>query len=77
MYIALILSSVQLIIWSFYALVTYLSHRDPSIFEYILLGVFCYFGYLFGVFLKSPKVHSGISSFLGAGSYLVFHHFIQ
>lgn len=74
MYTVLLLSSVQMITWSFYALVTYLSQRDPSLFEYILLGIFCYFGYLFGVFLKNPRIYSGVSSFLGAGSYLLYKY---
>ncbi len=76
MYTLLMLSSVQLITWSFYALVTYLSHRDPSLFEYILLGVFCYFGYLFSIYLKGPRLYSGVSSFVGAGSYLLYKYLI-
>ncbi len=75
MYTILILSAVQMTIWSFYTLVTYLSHRDPSIFKFILLIVFCYFGYLFGVFLKNPKAYAGLSSLLGAGTYLIFRYF--
>ncbi|WP_349410345.1 hypothetical protein [Pseudalkalibacillus sp. SCS-8] len=76
MYTVLILSSVQMTIWSFYALVTYLSHRDPSLFEYILLIIFCYFGYLFGVYLRSPKIYSGVSSCLGAGAYLLYKYMV-
>ncbi|WP_221563975.1 hypothetical protein [Alkalihalobacillus sp. TS-13] len=76
MYTILVLSSVQMIIWSIYALVTYLSHQDPSIFEYILLIVFCYFGYLFGVYLRSPKFYSCLSSVLGAVSFLLFRYFL-
>ena len=77
MYTVLILSSVQMITWSFYGLVTHLSHRDPSLFEYILLAVFGYFGYLIGVAFKNPKVYSGVSSMVGAGSYLLYKYLIN